>query len=137
LKIEQEILSVLIDTSHKSGFKLHVLVLQHLFCLAKSGGLTEPLWDVDICSYSNAAFVRVMTIKLLSRSFTNMDVMEVIQFVDKLFQSTNDLSTFKTYIQDFLIQSNYQNTFAFTRVSRLLLHRSGRHIKSTFTKKDT
>jgi len=108
-KIEQEILSVLIDTSHKSGFKLHVLVLQHLSCLAKSGALTEPLWDADTCSYpypSNTAFVRVMTIKLLGRSFPNMDVMEVIQFVDKLFASTNDLSTFKTCIRDFLLQSN-------------------------------
>lgn len=33
LTIEQEIFAVLTDTFHKPGFKLHVLVLQHLFCL--------------------------------------------------------------------------------------------------------
>ncbi|KAG6707185.1 hypothetical protein I3843_06G018300 [Carya illinoinensis] len=33
LSIEQEIFAVLTDTFHKPGFKLHVLVLQHLFCL--------------------------------------------------------------------------------------------------------
>lgn len=33
LQIEQEIFAVLTDTFHKPGFKLHVLVLQHLFCL--------------------------------------------------------------------------------------------------------
>ncbi|GAA0141843.1 transporter [Lithospermum erythrorhizon] len=34
LTIEQEIFAVLTDTFHKPGFKLHVLVLQNLFCLA-------------------------------------------------------------------------------------------------------
>ena len=33
LTIEQEIFAVLTDTFHKPGFKLHVLVLQHLFCV--------------------------------------------------------------------------------------------------------
>lgn len=33
LTIEQEIFAVLTDTFHKPGFKLHVLVLQHLFCM--------------------------------------------------------------------------------------------------------
>lgn len=36
LIIEQEIFAVLTDTFHKPGFKLHVLVLQHLFCLVMS-----------------------------------------------------------------------------------------------------
>ncbi|KAK4482057.1 hypothetical protein RD792_011592, partial [Penstemon davidsonii] len=45
LTIEQEIFAVLTDTFHKPGFKLHVLVLQHLFCLLESSALTEPLWD--------------------------------------------------------------------------------------------
>ena len=33
LTTENEIFAVLTDTFHKPGFKLHVLVLQHLFCL--------------------------------------------------------------------------------------------------------
>ncbi|KAK2371928.1 protein EXPORTIN 1A [Trifolium repens] len=108
LTIEQEIFAVLTDTFHKPGFKLHVLVLQHLFCQAESGALTEPLWDAATNSYpypSNAAFVREFTIKLLSTSFPNMTAAEVTQFVNGLFESTNDLSTFKTHIRDFLIQS--------------------------------
>ncbi|KAK2425786.1 Exportin-1 [Trifolium repens] len=108
LTIEQEIFAVLTDTFHKPGFKLHVLVLQHLFCQAESGALTEPLWDAATNTYpypSNAAFVREFTIKLLSTSFPNMTAAEVTQFVNGLFESTNDLSTFKTHIRDFLIQS--------------------------------
>ncbi|KAK7308886.1 hypothetical protein RJT34_05201 [Clitoria ternatea] len=106
--IEQEIFAVLTDTFHKPGFKLHVLVLQHLFCLAETGALTEALWDAATNPYpyqNNADFVREFTIKLLSTSFPNMTAAEVTQFVNGLFTSTNDLSTFKTHIRDFLVQS--------------------------------
>ncbi|TKY71105.1 EXPORTIN 1A [Spatholobus suberectus] len=108
LTIEQEIFAVLTDTFHKPGFKLHVLVLQHLFCLAETGVLTEPLWDAATNPYpypSNAAFVREFTIKLLSTSFPNVTAAEVTRFVNGLFESTNDLPTFKTHIRDFLVQS--------------------------------
>ncbi|GMN44193.1 hypothetical protein TIFTF001_013376 [Ficus carica] len=135
LTIEQEIFAVLTDTFHKPGFKLHVLVLQHLFCLVmflvvsfssssrglglgtgstkrvfqvETGLLTEPLWDVATVSYaypSNSIFVREYTIKLLSTSFPNMTAAEVTQFVNGLFESRNDLSTFKNHMRDFLVQS--------------------------------
>ncbi|KAG5144433.1 hypothetical protein JHK84_029976 [Glycine max] len=108
LTIEQEIFAVLTDTFHKPGFKFHVLVLQHLFCLAETGALTEPLWDAATNPYpypSNAAFVREFTINLLSTSFPNMTASEVTQFVNGLLESTNDLPTFKTHIRDFLVQS--------------------------------
>ncbi|PHT53472.1 Exportin-1 [Capsicum baccatum] len=108
LTIEQEIFAVLTDTFHKPGFKLHVLVLQHLFCLVCVDMLTEPLWDASTvpCPYpNNSAFVREYTIKLLSTSFPNMTSAEVTQFVSGLFESTTDLPTFKNHIRDFLIQS--------------------------------
>ncbi|GLT70232.1 hypothetical protein SLA2020_423260 [Shorea laevis] len=106
--IEQEIFAVLTDTFHKPGFKLHVLVLQHLFCLVESGALTEPLWDAATVPFqypSNTMFVREYTIKLLSTSFPNMTAAEVTQFVNGLFESRNELSTFKNHIRDFLVQS--------------------------------
>ncbi|KAG8381654.1 hypothetical protein BUALT_Bualt06G0144000 [Buddleja alternifolia] len=108
LTIEQEIFAVLTDTFHKPGFKLHVLVLQHLFCLVESGALTEPLWDVATVPYpypNNGTFVREYTIKLLSTSFPNMTATEVTQFVNGLFESRADLSSFKNHIRDFLVQS--------------------------------
>ncbi|XVE90472.1 hypothetical protein DITRI_Ditri20bG0080600 [Diplodiscus trichospermus] len=108
LTIEQEVFAVLTDTFHKPGFKLHVLVLQHLFCLVESGLLTEPLWDAATVPYqypNNGMFVREYTIKLLSTSFPNMNAAEVTQFVNGLFESRNDLSTFKNRIRDFLVQS--------------------------------
>ncbi|XP_058072519.1 protein EXPORTIN 1A-like [Magnolia sinica] len=108
LTIVQEIFAVLTDTFHKPGFKLHVLVLQHLFCLVDSGSLTEPLWDAATVPYpypNNMMFVREYIIKLLGTSFPNMITAEVTQFVNGLFESRNDLSTFKNHIRDFLVQS--------------------------------
>lgn len=109
LTIEQEIFAVLTDTFHKPGFKHHVHILQHLFCLVDSGALTQPLWDINalgLTAYpSNTVFVREYTIKLLGTSFPNMTVTEVTQFVDGLFESRNDLSSFKNHIRDFLVQS--------------------------------
>ncbi|KAL3651217.1 Exportin-1 [Castilleja foliolosa] len=107
LTIEQEIFAVLTDTFHKPGFKLHILVLQHLFSLVESG-LTEPLWDVTTTPYSypnNGAFIREYTIKLLSSSFPNMTTTEVTQFVNGLFESRANHSSFKNCIRDFLVQS--------------------------------
>ncbi|VAI40690.1 unnamed protein product [Triticum turgidum subsp. durum] len=104
LTIEQEIFAVLTDSFHKPGFKLHVLVLQHLFCVVD--GLTEPLWDASTVSYpSNAMFVRDYTIKLLGASFPNMTAAEVTKFVDGLLGSRHDLPSFKNHIRDFLVQS--------------------------------
>ncbi|KAL3837970.1 hypothetical protein ACJIZ3_022561 [Penstemon smallii] len=108
LTIEQEIFAVLTDTFHKPGFKLHVLVLQHLFCLLESSALTEPLWDAATVPYpypNNSMFVREYTIKLLSSSFPNMTTAEVTQFVTGLFESRDDLASFKNHIRDFLVQS--------------------------------
>eukprot|EP01018_Ginkgo_biloba_P010449 Gb_26953 [translate_table: standard] len=109
LTIEQEIFAVLTDTFHKPGFKLHVLLLQHLFCLVDSGALTQPLWDINALGPTaypnNMVFVREYTIKLLGTSFPNMTASEVTQFVDGLFESRNDLASFKNHIRDFLVQS--------------------------------
>ncbi|PKI70706.1 hypothetical protein CRG98_008939 [Punica granatum] len=113
LTIEQEIFAVLTDTFHKSGFKLHVLVLQHLFCLVERGALTEPLGDSSSSTVphpypNNAMFVSEYTIKLLGTSFPNLSPAEqrlVTQSVNGLFESRNDLSTFKNHIRDFLVQS--------------------------------
>ncbi|URD74343.1 CRM1 C terminal [Musa troglodytarum] len=98
LTIEQEIFAVLTDTFHKPGFKLHV----------DSGALTEPLWDASTVPYpyaNNTVFVRDYTIKLLGSSFPNMTTAEITQFVGGLFESRNDLPTFKNHIRDFLVQS--------------------------------
>eukprot|EP00850_Spirogloea_muscicola_P016739 SM000138S00046 [mRNA] locus=s138:224011:233993:+ [translate_table: standard] len=109
LTIEQEIFAVLTDSFHKPGFKLHTLILQHLFCLVDSDVLTQPLWDVaklgPTAFANNAAFVLDYTITLLSESFPNMTPIEVAAFVKGSFEVKHDLAAFKNHLRDFLVQS--------------------------------
>ncbi|CAI9290502.1 unnamed protein product [Lactuca saligna] len=92
LLIVQEIFDVMTDSFHKLGFKLHVLLLQHLFCLVESRSLTEPLWDTSTVSYpypNNGMSVREYTIKLLGASFPNIPASEVAKFVNGLCGNVN------------------------------------------------
>ncbi|KAI3779430.1 hypothetical protein L2E82_09148 [Cichorium intybus] len=94
---------------YRSYFVLIVQeIIAHLFCLVESGSLMEPLWDAATVSYAypnNLMFVREYTIKLLGASFPNIPTSEVAKFVNGLFESRTDLSTFKNHIRDFLVQS--------------------------------
>jgi hypothetical protein len=57
LTIEQEIFAVLTDTFHKPGFKLHVLVLQHLFCVVCLYSIYSVLYI--ICMFSSNCFFSI------------------------------------------------------------------------------
>ncbi|KAL7181872.1 hypothetical protein ACSBR1_040728 [Camellia fascicularis] len=89
-------------------YRTYFVTIEQEILPVESGSLTEPLWDVTTIPYpypNNAMFVREYTIKLLGTSFPNMTTTEVTQFVSGLFESRNDLSTFKNHIRDFLVQS--------------------------------
>ena len=45
LSLLQDILAVLTDRLHKSGFKMHATVLKHMFSLVEAGHVTVPLWE--------------------------------------------------------------------------------------------
>ncbi|KAK1260705.1 hypothetical protein QJS04_geneDACA018053 [Acorus gramineus] len=90
----------------ETGLNLLLEVLKNF--QVDSGALTEPLWDVStvpLAYPNNTVFVRDYTIKLLGTSFPNMTTAEVTQFVNGLFDSRNNLPTFKNHIRDFLVQS--------------------------------
>jgi len=109
LNLMQEIFAVLTDIFHKPGFKLHALILQHLFELTVSSCLTVPLWDVAALGptafANNAVFLRHHTIQLLTSSFPNMSQIQIAAFVDGLFECKADISAFKGKLRDFLVQS--------------------------------
>uniref|UniRef100_A0A803QSB1 Exportin-1 C-terminal domain-containing protein n=1 Tax=Cannabis sativa TaxID=3483 RepID=A0A803QSB1_CANSA len=110
LSILELIFGVLTDSLHKPGFKLHVMVLHHLFCLAGEGGLltrAEPLWHVSNCPYrsSNEIFVRKYVTELITpfcvkvNSTANDDV-------NALFSSTHTADSFMRSVRNFLRQSD-------------------------------
>lgn len=101
-----EIFSVLTDTFHKPGFKLHALILQHMFTLAESPVLNMPLWDASEGQFpSNSEYVSKRAQALLVTSFPNMQPAQVGTFVAGLSHLKADLPQFKNHLRDFLVQT--------------------------------
>eukprot|EP00241_Pyramimonas_parkeae_P000677 CAMPEP_0114249878 /NCGR_PEP_ID=MMETSP0058-20121206/14395_1 /TAXON_ID=36894 /ORGANISM="Pyramimonas parkeae, CCMP726" /LENGTH=1067 /DNA_ID=CAMNT_0001363489 /DNA_START=188 /DNA_END=3391 /DNA_ORIENTATION=+ len=109
IMLMQEVFAVLTDIFHKPGFKSQALILQHLYNLVLSPSLTVPLWDADTLGPTafpnNAEFVRQHTVQLLSHSFPNMHQQQIVMFVEGLFETRSDFSSFKGKLRDFLVQS--------------------------------
>jgi exportin-1 len=70
-----DILYVLTDADHKSGFKNQSILLARLISLAETGQVQAPLFDpatVQDPSMSNATYLRGYIAELLSNAFQNM-----------------------------------------------------------------
>jgi len=109
LTIMQEIFAVLTDTFHKPGFKLHALILQHLFSVVETEAISVPLWDAAALGPAafpnNADFLKDHTVKLLSSSFPNLSAQQHLAFVQGLADTKNDLAAFKNHLRDFLVST--------------------------------
>lgn len=106
LALLQDILAVMTDRLHKSGFKMHSTLLRHIFHLVEAGQVTAPLFDAEQQppGQTNQAFLRDHVANLLATSFPNLTRRQVFDFVVGLFDLRMDLLSFKTHLRDFLIQ---------------------------------
>eukprot|EP00188_Purpureofilum_apyrenoidigerum_P000812 Plantae.Rhodophyta-Purpureofilum_apyrenoidigerum.ctg14017.p1 GENE.Plantae.Rhodophyta-Purpureofilum_apyrenoidigerum.ctg14017~~Plantae.Rhodophyta-Purpureofilum_apyrenoidigerum.ctg14017.p1 ORF type:complete len:1087 (-),score=225.16 Plantae.Rhodophyta-Purpureofilum_apyrenoidigerum.ctg14017:29-3289(-) len=111
--ILNDILSVLTDTLHRPGFKIHAQILMHMLMIIVSGMVTEPMWNVNSLEEvnmagnppSNRIFIEHYLNKLLGEAFTNMTPMQIERVVQNLLNSLNNEQTFKGHLRDFLIQT--------------------------------
>jgi len=102
LALIQDVLGVMTDRLHKSGFKMHATLLQLMFHLVQNQQVTVPL-NGDGQQQSNPDFLRAHISNLLITSFTNLTRSQVSAFVDGLFNVNLDILTFKVHLRDFLI----------------------------------
>jgi len=118
--ILNEILSVLVDTLHKPGFKRHSQILMHLLGASKPERVTEALWnlhdpeEVALASSgggspSNPVFVRAHLTKLLRTAFPNMTEAQVLNVVKGMIE-IDDERLFKAHLRDFLVQTKEFST---------------------------
>ena len=114
LSLMQEVFVVMTDSFHKPGFKMHALILQHLFSVVEPEGgaplcVTVPLWDVAALGPqafpSNGAFVRHHVAQLLAASFPNMSAPDVQGAVAGMFDTKKEFTLFKNHMRDFLVQT--------------------------------
>lgn len=95
----QDILAVLTDRLHKSGFRLQAEILQHLCHLAPRNQLQVPLQ----AGLDNSAFLRDHISTILLQAFPNLGRNNVAAFVHGLFNVALDINAFKQHLRDFLI----------------------------------
>lgn len=107
-----EILAIMTDRLHKSGFKLQVTILMHLFYVVQIGNLQSTLIPPEeVAAFAahgnitvaNIEFVRLSITKLLSDAFPNLSKQHIAAFVDGCFDIKKDLEIFKQHVRDFLI----------------------------------
>lgn len=114
--ILNDILSVLTDTFHKPGFKLHAMILMHLIAAVGSGRVADPIWTQDdaeeialasnhnTAPASNAIYLRNHLMKILKTAFPNLSEAQVTEVVKGL-TSAADEKAFKGHLRDFLVQT--------------------------------
>lgn len=103
--ILQDVLFVLTDSDHKSGFKTQGMLLARMFQLVESGKISEPLYTPEQAApgTSNKQFVQQYTANLLQQAFQNLKEVQIQHFVNGLFTLNEDSNKFKTHLRDFLI----------------------------------
>lgn len=102
----EDVLYVLTDRTHKSGFKMHSTILRYMFMLVEQNQIQIPLFDQNAVSpgMSNQLYVRQYVGNLLIRAFPNLGESTTRQFIQNIFDPAKDLQTFKQLLRDFLVQ---------------------------------
>mmetsp|Transcript_26089 Transcript_26089/g.42132 ORF Transcript_26089/g.42132 Transcript_26089/m.42132 type:complete len:1081 (+) Transcript_26089:326-3568(+) len=102
LSLLQDVLYVLTDRLHKSGFNMHATILKHLFAIVAEGKVKVPLAPNQ--QGNNQEFLQVHVSNMVHQAFPNVGKKLVEQFIAGLSTSSLDLSKFKGVLRDFLIQ---------------------------------
>lgn len=109
LTLIQDVLAVMTDRQHKSGFKQQAAVLMNIFHNVQAGRVVVPLFDLASLpagtphTLTNADFLKEHVASLLLQSFPNLTQPQVVGFVVGLFDVTKDLNAFKQLLRDFLV----------------------------------
>jgi exportin-1 len=105
LQLIQEILYVMTDRLHKSGIKMHSMLLREMLHLVEMGKVTVPLFDPSQYApgTTNQGFMKEFIGSLILTQFPNLTKPQVVQFITGLFDLNMDVATFKQHLRDFLV----------------------------------
>lgn len=100
-----DMVAVMTDRLHKSGFKIQSTILMSLFHVVQGGSLVVPLFDT--AQYpnfnDNASFLKEHVGQQILAAFPNLSKQQVIAFVSGCFDPSLDIFAFKQHMRDFLI----------------------------------
>ncbi|KAL0480336.1 exportin [Acrasis kona] len=104
IHILNDMLFVLTDTLHKSGFKLQCEILMQMLSTVNQGKITEPLYE-GAPGPSNEDYVKEHIFVVLSKAFPNTTKQQIMNFVMGAFQPATNTNpdAFKQHVRDFLV----------------------------------
>jgi exportin-1 len=109
----QDVLVVLTDTLHKSGFKYQTAVLRSLIGVVESGLVVVPLMPGEQQpDEPNNVFLRRFMAQSFAASFEQLTPHQITEIVNNLFGLHEDLQQFKATLRDFLVQLKSFSTAA-------------------------
>ncbi|KYQ92422.1 exportin 1 [Tieghemostelium lacteum] len=101
-----DVLFILTDSLHKSGFLLQCEILKTLFQIVENGICTVPLFDLSQNPgiNTNSEYVKTVTGRYLE-SFPNLTKPQILSIVNRFFERIHgNPDDFKNTVRDFLIQ---------------------------------
>jgi exportin-1 len=102
--ILQDVFFVLTDSDHKAGFKYQSTLLAKMFWLVDCGKVQGPIYGPETpAGTSNKDFLGQYVQNLLSNAFSNLQPVQISNFVNSMFEYNADLARFKLTLRDFLI----------------------------------
>eukprot|EP01133_Synstelium_polycarpum_P003998 gene3998-4628_t len=106
MSLVTDILYILTDSFHKSGFNLQCDILRMMIQVVENGIVKVPLWDaatVTDPNMNNSIFLRDMIVNFLSSS-PNVQRPQIQSMTSRLFATVNTSGNeFKISVRDFLI----------------------------------
>ncbi|OLY83429.1 Exportin-1 [Smittium mucronatum] len=106
ISLLQDILYVLTDSDHKSGFRSQCLVLSKLLEYIQSPIISVPIYDPSLGDMTNAEFVFKYIVDLLGNAFPNLNSMQLNAFVTDLAENNRNTEQFRLIVKDFLVKLN-------------------------------
>jgi len=101
MSLLQDIMYVITDGFHKSGFKLQSNILSLLFQVVATDYVTVPLDSNQ--TISNKEYIYQYMVDALSKSFNTLSKNQTAQYISNLFSVCNDFGQFRTVLRDYLI----------------------------------
>ena len=100
-----DVLGVMTDRLHKSGFKLQASILMSLFRIVQDNQVSVPIFDtIQHPQFSdNISYLKEDVGQKLLLAFPQLNTNQIIAFITGCFNPSYDFNLFKQHLRDFLI----------------------------------
>jgi exportin-1 len=103
----QQLIAIMTDCRHLSGFKLQVKILQQMIMVIENNSLTQPINDNNGQLHqfsSNKEYVQNLILNIIMELFPNLNKVLVQTLVMQMFNNVDNWKEFKSTIRDLMVQ---------------------------------